>query len=155
MRLFSYNLESEFHRNFFVEVDFGGVVTCFFNRSYNDNLAVNFDAFSVESFGDLNVVNRAEYGTCFAGFSSDFEVGDSLDLSCESFGIGFDFSEFVSALALVLGKDFKSRRRRNYGFELGDEVIATVTRLHFNDVVLVSKALYVFNQNNFHIYISV
>ena len=102
-----------------------------------------------EGFCNLDGVDRAEDSACSAGLCADGEAY-AFECGCESFGVGFDFCELVGALALVLGEHFESRRSGDNGFTLRDEVVAAVSVLYFHDVVLVSKALYVFFENNLH-----
>jgi len=126
-----------------VEVDCGGVVAhfldCFFEL---DGFAVDVVAELFEGFCNLDGVDRAEDSACSAGLCADGEAY-AFECGCERFGVGFDFCGLVGATT-------SSRRSGDNGFTLRDEVVAAVSVLYFHDVVLVSKALYVFFENNLH-----
>ena len=148
-------LEGELDNNIAVQLDAGGVLAKFFDGSDVDELALNLDACGSESFGELDGVHRAVDYTGLAGVGGDDEVLKSLDLGGDSLGCGFDLSKLVGLLTLVLGQDLEGRRSGDNSLSGGDKVVAAVAGLYFNDVVLVSKALYVFYQNKFHCCISV
>ena len=74
-----------------------------------------------------------------------------LERSCESFCVGLDFSELVGTLALVFSENLESRGSGDNGFTIGNEVVAAVSVFYFYNVVLVSKAVDVFFEYDFHI----
>ena len=153
--LFSNNLEGDFNRNLFVEVDFGGVLAEFLNGLFeHDDLAVDVVAEFFESFSNLDVVDRAEDGACGGSLGADGE-SHAFERSCNSFCIGLDLGELVGALTLALFELTQVGVVGNHCFALGDEIVTAVTVLYFNDVVLVAKVRYIFFQYDFHNYVSV
>lgn len=56
----------------------------------------------------------------------------------------------MSALTLVLGEYFECRFGGDNSLTGGNEVVAAVAVLYFNDVVLIAEARNVFFENNLH-----
>ena len=109
MCLFGNDLEGDFYGDFFVKFDGGNVFANFFYGLLDfDELAVDVVAEFLEGFGNLDVVYRTENRACCRSLCADGEL-DALELCCEGFGVGLDFGEFVSALALVFCQNLKSR----------------------------------------------
>ena len=145
--LFGDYFEGDFDRNLFVKFYGGGVFANFFNGLFDlDDLAVDVVTEFFESFGDLDVVYRAEDGAGGRSLGSDSEL-NVFELFGESFSIGFDLGELVSTLALILGEHLKSRFAGDDSLAGWDEVVAAVTVFHGNDVVFVSEAADVFFEN--------
>ena len=142
--LFSNDFEGNFNGNFLVEINDSFVVADFLDSFLDDNVTtVNVVAEFFESFGDLDSVDRTVDSTGSAGLSTDGE-SNAFESCSNSNGVSLDLLELVSALTLVFSEHFKSRGSSDNSFTLGNEVVATVTVLNFNNVVLVSKALNVF-----------
>ena len=148
--LFGNDLEGDFYADFFVKFNDSFVVTKFFDGFLdNDDFAVDVVAEFFESFSDLDIVDRAEDCAVGAGFSTDSE-SHVFEGFGGSFSVGFDFSKFVSALALVFSEHFKRRFRSDNGFALRNKVVTTVAALYLYYVVLVTKVCDIFFKNKFH-----
>ena len=149
-RLFGNDFKGNFHSNFLVEIESGIVVADFLNSFLNhDVLAVNVEAEFLKGFSNLNSVDRAEDSAGRTGLGTDGKA-NACERSCESFSIGFDFSELVSALTLVFGKHFKRRGSGDNGFAHGDKVVAAVARLHFHHIVFISEVGDILLKYNLH-----
>ena len=103
-----------------------------------------------EGFCNLDAVDGTEDGACCAGLCA---YGESYALKCggKSFGVGLDLGELMGALTLIFSKNLKSGRSCNNGFSLGNQEVAAVSISYFYDVILVSKAAYVFFEYDLHI----
>ena len=118
----------------------------FFHGVFDDDrLAVDVEALLCEFLGYLDVGNGAEDGAGGAYLGGDGEC-HAVDLGCEFLGVLLDLGQLVGALFELFGQDFLGRGGSDDGFSLGDEVVAAVSVLDGDDVVLITEVGYVFFQ---------
>ena len=150
MQLFGNNFEGNLNRYLLVEVDFGGVFAELFNGLLDDNeLTVNFVTGFLKGVSNLDVVDRTKDCAVGGSLSGDGK-GNAFESGSGSFGVGFELSELVGALALVLSELFERCCVGDDSFALRDKEVTTVTVLYFNDVVFIAEAVNIFFQYNFH-----
>ena len=112
-----------------MELDVSGVVANLLYRALDrDELAVHIVAELLESFSNLDIVDRTENSAGRAGLCADSERY-ALESCSGSLGVFQNLSELVGALLLVLGELLEGRGRGNDSLTLGDEIVAAVTRL--------------------------
>ena len=121
-----------------VEVHNSLILTHVRSIAHGDDLAVDRNALFSQSSNNLSHTYATIGDTRCTNLSGNLQ-GDALELLGALFGGSLLGSQLVSLLTQVLGEHLLGRSRSHDGLTLRNQVVAAITILHVNDLVLVTQ----------------